>query len=1050
MANDGMAVSSSDLVPYAGGNLVYASSTLLPTNIANLITAVSLAARLSLRCSSLFMEILFETAKYSTVFSFGLSRQALVNAISTAKRLHAITYSDQPSQDIPAERSGFLQVLDKYTNLGIYVIHHTFTLAELFALSGLHFTSQTIQTGIKAAEESVGIIDGIFGSNETSRAIASIVSLVHQELMQDPDFVLAQGGKMAILSGLTKAMTTFAVLQNVTHKRTMESFKVTLLWKGLVVEEEQNEQQMLQYNNDHDAQGEHAPDVIQELEEILATDERDEDTGLYGTSAVSLQTLQREEQPNGTVWRYPMYEVTTTTRRTTTRTTRIRPIDPTQDEFHQPRTKYVVVKSDEEDAESFLAVIDQEEEEQDNLKSLPGAWKEHAIESTDLVPASASASRRAPSRGLKVMLSAVSKKFARKKVERQVKYEHEDHSDGDSLGTRSEDEYYKDAGPITTMTSTSTTLRSASTKLNPAPSGPSTSPTKPLPPPPPTPSAHVPTREDDESVEKNSEQTIKRKSSWGRLKIKGAQRRKSVSSLFQKGAEVLNNQKASRKGKQPAPPMPALPSERHSKNEPLERRGRSNSITSLSSTVSRTLTTYTTAPSSVISQENSTRRQRRAPSLPPSHRRRRPQPLDSEPDPRNFPRQHIIHNIAHFMRYASAAYGESFMRILGIGDIPSVLPNSHHPNHHAFAHHTGVSVSDILLSSWTDTSPLTAVQHPQLHALVHYVTVDHSAKAVVLTCRGTLGLSDVLTDLTCDYAEFEHEGNEFVAHAGMLEAAQLLAKQKGKVYQVILEGLVNHPDYGLVLCGHSLGAGVVSLLSVLWSQERTKVQEEHPIAAAALARDPIPFITSRESGLPPGRPIHCYTYGPPCVMSHDLSTYCSGLITSVVHGYDIVSCLSLGLLKDFKNVAVSLHTEGSVVEEILGRVVGRYRRAKEKVDQSKQQHEGEDDDDEQWFWALIKTMRADMRADKLYPPSTVYLVESVPQLVQQASTKRRSAQGQKSQAQHRRAYAVALSRCDDIQARFSEIMFSRTMFMDHSPNFYEKAIRHLHRGYFGQ
>lgn len=902
----------------------------------------------------------------------------------------------------------------------------------------------------QAAEESVGIIDGIFGSNETSRAIASIVSLVHQELMQDPDFVLAQGGKMAILSGLTKAMTTFAVLQNVTHKRTLESFKATLLWKGLVVEEEKNEEQMLQYNSNQDAQDEHAPDVIQELEEILATDDRDEDADLYGASAVSLQTLQREEQPNGTVWRYPMYEVTTTTRRTTTRTTRIRPIDPTQDEFHQPRAKYVVVKSDEEDAESFLAVIDQEEE-QDTLKALPGAWKEHAIESTDLVPASEGASRRTPSRGLKVMLSAVSKKFSRKKVERQVSYDHGGHSDGDSVTTRSDDGFHDDAGPITTMTSTSTTLRSASTQFNPAPSEPSTSASKALPAPPPSPpTSTTPNRQGPQPLDKNGEQTIKRRPSWGRLKMKGAQRRKSVSNLFQKGAEVLNNQKTTRKGKQSAPPVPALPSKRHSKEEPLERRGRSNSITSLSSTVSRTLTTYTTAPSSITSRENSTRRQRRAPSLPSSHRRRRPQPLDSEPDPRNFPRQHIIHNIAHFMRYASAAYGESFMRILGIGDIPSVLPSSHHPNHHAFAHHTGVSVSDILLSSWTDTSPLTAVQHPQLHALVHYVTVDHSAKAVVLTCRGTLGLSDVLTDLTCDYAEFEHEGKKFVAHAGMLEAAQLLAKQKGKVYQTILEGLVNHPDYGLVLCGHSLGAGVVSLLSVLWSQERNKVQEEHPVAAAALARDPIPFITSRDSGLPPGRPIHCYTYGPPCVMSHDLSTYCSGLITSVVHGYDIVSCLSLGLLKDFKNVAVSLHTEGNVVEEILGRVVGRYRKAKEKVDQSKQQHEGDDDDDEQWFWALIKTMRADMRADKLYPPSTVYLVESVPQLVQQASAKRRSAQGEKSQAQQRRAYAVALSRCDDIQARFSEIMFSRTMFMDHSPNFYEKAIRHLHRGYFGQ
>jgi hypothetical protein len=45
-------------------------------------------------------------------------------------------------------RSGFLQVLDKYTNLGVYIVHHSFTLAELFTLSGLQFTSQTIKSGL--------------------------------------------------------------------------------------------------------------------------------------------------------------------------------------------------------------------------------------------------------------------------------------------------------------------------------------------------------------------------------------------------------------------------------------------------------------------------------------------------------------------------------------------------------------------------------------------------------------------------------------------------------------------------------------------------------------------------------------------------------------------------------------------------------------------------------------------------------------------------------------------------------------------------------------
>lgn len=48
--------------------------------------------------------------------------------------------------------SGFLRVLEKYTSLGIYIVHNTFTLAELFALSGLQLTSQTVKSGLKVSQ----------------------------------------------------------------------------------------------------------------------------------------------------------------------------------------------------------------------------------------------------------------------------------------------------------------------------------------------------------------------------------------------------------------------------------------------------------------------------------------------------------------------------------------------------------------------------------------------------------------------------------------------------------------------------------------------------------------------------------------------------------------------------------------------------------------------------------------------------------------------------------------------------------------------------------
>ncbi|MBM6387852.1 MAG: lipase family protein [Paenibacillus sp.] len=838
--------------------------------------------------------------------------------------------------------------------------------------------------------------------------------------MSDPDFALTKIGKVAVLSGLTKAMTAFAVLQNVTHKRTMKNMKIKVLWKGLVVEED-TQQALIQYQNTKTDERPEHPDIINELEEILAHTEDTNDNNslisLASSSDLNKNSMDLALDNFGNP--YSMYEITKTTNCTTTTTTRIRPIDLYGHE--QPGSKQIVEKMNEDEQESFMAVIDRCSEEDRYINDKSTSFEQHQVIET----------KGRISTGFKIMLSSVSKKLSRKKMERQIKY---------GIITKDNTEETIE-GPITTMTSTSTTLQSSySSSSHRDEKSLSTSSQrdekslqpvlysseKPLP--------LVPF-----SQEAEPDQKSKRRMSWSEIKLKTLSKKKNVSSLFQKGAEVLAQQRKK-------PPPPPVPSPYLHKSNSI------NSLASLSRT-SKT-TTYHTPPSSSTS-----RSLLRSSSVPAKLYQKQKLPLDSEPSSKNFPRKHIVSNISHFIRYASAAYGESFMRILGIGDIPSVLPNSHHPNHHAFAHHTGVSIEDILLSSYTDNTILSSVNHSKLHALVHYVTVDHGTQAIVLTCRGTLGLSDVLTDLTCDYKEFtlptdqlphaqnpdnKNQPRHYVAHGGMLEAAQLLATQKGKVFEAIKKGLEAYANYGLVLCGHSLGAGVASLLSVLWSEERVHYLSRNlegnyklsSFEASSIQRESCPFVTSELSGLPPGRPIHCYTYGSPCVMSLPLSEYCGqGLVTSTVHAFDIVTSLSLGLLKDFKNIAVSLHEDSHVTDEIMNRVIGKYHKATE-----------EEEEHDQWFWALIKTMRADMRAEKLFPPSTVYLIESVPQLVQHSMEESTSS----ATTKHKRAHMVQLSRCDDVQARFSEIVFSRTMFMDHSPNMYEKAIKQLNKGLFGK
>lgn len=120
-------------------------------------------------------------------------------------------------------------------------IHHSFTLAELFAMSGFYLTLNTLQTGFSAAEESVRMLDGILGSNETSRALSSIITLVRQELTQDPRFSPAERGAIASLTALTKALTAFVCLQTATHKRSLKEMRLRVVYDCTIVVEGEGE-----------------------------------------------------------------------------------------------------------------------------------------------------------------------------------------------------------------------------------------------------------------------------------------------------------------------------------------------------------------------------------------------------------------------------------------------------------------------------------------------------------------------------------------------------------------------------------------------------------------------------------------------------------------------------------------------------------------------------------------------------------------------------------------------------------------------------------------
>jgi hypothetical protein len=371
-----------------------------------------------------------------------------------------------------------------------------------------------------------------------------------------------------------------------------------------------------------------------------------------------------------------------------------------------------------------------------------------------------------------------------------------------------------------------------------------------------------------------------------------------------------------------------------------------------------------------------------------------------------FPNGNLACSLAKYMRYSAASYGQSFMRLFGIRQSSVKFSSSegHHSEHHSFSDHARLSLDDILLSSFVDS----AVEEKCGIPLVHFITVDHDAKVVVLTIRGTLGLEDLLADFKFGYDSFEWNNQRWIAHGGMLKCANILIQPSCRVLQTLKDALESFgPDYGLIICGHSLGAGVGAIYAILLSE----IEQQNSV-----------FVTSKTSPLPPGRRIRCFSYGPPASISEELRKITKDLITSVVYGSDIIPCLSLGLLRDFQAVAQEFRDETSGVNRRIWRTfISQLGSKKNPIDQ-------QDD----YTYSILKTLRAIMQNKKLVPPGEIIHITT--------HTVYENRDGHK-----RKASRIIGKVILDVEKKFREIVLGRGIFQ-HAPNFYEAALNTLERG----
>ncbi|KAH9483004.1 Diacylglycerol lipase-beta [Psilocybe cubensis] len=324
-----------------------------------------------------------------------------------------------------------------------------------------------------------------------------------------------------------------------------------------------------------------------------------------------------------------------------------------------------------------------------------------------------------------------------------------------------------------------------------------------------------------------------------------------------------------------------------------------------------------------------------------------------------------------------------------------------------------------------------------------WVLTDHGRGQVVLVIRGTMSLNEIAVDLTCEPDVFQpattpsssdidenpvpgqfvfpeisekeesSSDHKYHVHGGMLRLAKAMGDVGKPVHQAVLQALYNNPEYDLVLCGHSLGAGVAAILGMIWA-------------------DPKTCLTVRSSGLPIGRRVSVYAFAPPALTDAALSRLSDKLIVSLVYSHDIVSRLSLGSVRDLKNAAMWLcEAESGNAVEGWSAVTARAKKIKNG--------EGSQDDMD-WLVSVRKTLEANMQNADMYPPGRVLWAMREGDLhpshqLQQISEDKGAARTDKGKL---RLFEVL-----DVEKVFSQIVFARDMLTAHMPHQYDRVLHDL-------
>jgi hypothetical protein len=149
----------------------------------------------------------------------------------------------------------------------------------------------------------------------------------------------------------------------------------------------------------------------------------------------------------------------------------------------------------------------------------------------------------------------------------------------------------------------------------------------------------------------------------------------------------------------------------------------------------------------------------------------------------------LLEDLTHYAPFATAAYGWTMDLATG--------GRLHRGDLQALYKMTKVPPDHIVTVNW----------EAKTNRPAFFIVRDETRKRLVLSIRGTWSPHDVLTDLCCTPEDYTVGKRQHQAHNGMLEAARGVASI---AQELIAQELEEHPDYSLLLVGHSLGGSVAA------------------------------------------------------------------------------------------------------------------------------------------------------------------------------------------------------------------------------------------------